>query len=397
MPINNFKKTFSTPGVGKVFFILCLAQITISFNLAAVAAVIPSISRDLGLSDAAVAQIIPHYLWAYGLGALIYAPLTRWFSVKHLLIVSMIVFGITSLYCGITKSLSVLLMANFINGCAAASVVPLGLLMIGKMIAPQLRGRAVGFFFSSSFVSSLAGVVVSAAVQWSFLFIIPALLAIITTMILINNTNILINRAEGRRIKYTKVMADRGVLRIFSIIFAMSLLYHGVYKWYGVYLDRQYHLPQSAISSLILVTSLAGVFGQNLGGQLTDRRGRLFSVECGLFVLGISTILLAFHSPIALVAIVLGGVSMGWTVCHNGISTVLTDFPDAMRSELASLNSSIRFLAGGLGFYLSGFMVKSSFALNFCVIGCVMVSLVPVTRVLLSKWHQGSNVNGNAL
>lgn len=385
MPVNNFRKAFSTPGVGKVFVILCLAQVTISFNLAAIAAVIPSISRELGFSDVAVARIIPHYLWAYGLGALIYAPLTRWFSVKCLLMISMIVFGITSLYCGITKSLSVLLIANVVNGCAAASVVPLGLLTIGKTISSSVRGRAVGFFFTSSFISSLLGVVISAVVHWSFLFIIPAVLAIITTLNIITNTNIYICKPEGRRINYAKAIASGNVLKIFSIIFCMSFLYHGVYKWYGVYLDRQYYLPQSAISSLILVTSLAGVLGQNLGGALTDRNGRLFTVQLGLCLLGFATIALSLHSGIAVVAFALACVSVGWTVCHNGISTLLTDFPDALRPELASLNSSIRFLSGGLGFYLSGFLIEKSFALNFLMIGCAMVLLVPVTRLALSK------------
>src|SRR5690349_9506684 len=97
----------------RAFILFCLAHITISFNLAAIAAVIPSMSRDLGLADVQVARIIPHYLWAYGLGALIYAPLTRYVSIKHLLIGALAVFSLSSLSCGVTKSLNVLLIANF--------------------------------------------------------------------------------------------------------------------------------------------------------------------------------------------------------------------------------------------------------------------------------------------
>lgn len=391
MFITNFLKTLPGAQTGRVFLILCLAQITISFNLAAVAAVIPSISRELGFSDVEVARIIPYYLWSYGLGALLYAPLTRWFSVKHLLTASMIVFGATSLYCGLTRSLDGLLWANLINGCAAASVVPLGLLTIGKMVPQDLRGRAVGVFFTSSFISSLLGVVASGAIHWSFLFIIPAILAIITIInILINRVDD-IARPEGRRIDYVKTMANGNVLRIFTVIFLMSLLYHGVYKWYGVYLDREYGLSQSAISSLILVTSFTGAFGQNVGGMLTDLKGRLFSVELGLIVLGFATMALTAHQAIVGVAIVLAFISMGWTVCHNGISTVLTDFPDEFRSELASLNSAIRFLSGGLGFYLSGFLIEVSFSFNFFMIGLWMVLLVPVTQMLLGNTkHRGA-------
>lgn len=371
-----------------IFIILCLAQITISFNLAAIAAVIPSISRELGFSDVEVARIIPHYLWSYGLGALIYAPLTRWFSVKRLLKTSIFIFGATSLYCGLTRSLDGLMMANLINGCAAASVVPLGLLTIGKLFPKEIRGRAVGVFFSSSFISSLLGVLASGVVHWTFLFIIPALLSIITIIYILINRVMNIDRPEGRVINYAKALADKQVLQIFSVIFLMSLMYHGVYKWYGVYLNREYQLAQSHISSLILVTSLAGAFGQNIGGALTDRKGRLFSVELGLCVLGAATVLLAGHFPLIFVGFILAFISVGWTVCHNGISTVLTDFPDVYRSELASLNSSIRFLSGGLGFYLSGFLIQRSFSFNFLLIGVLIVLLVPLMRLFLKEKHR---------
>ena len=368
-----------------IFIILCLSQITISFNLAAVAAAIPSISRELGFPDVEIARIIPHYLWAYGLGALIYAPLTRWFSVKRLLAVALSVFSVTSLYCGITKSLDVLLIANIINGCAAASVVPLGLMTIGRHFDPEFRGRAVGLFFSSSFISALLGVVASGTIHWSFLFIIPFILGIITIIILLLKKAPQIGFPDGRVIDYAKALADRDVLRIFTFIFFMSFLYHGVYKWYGVYLDREYHFSQPLISSLILGTSVSGAFGQNFGGALTDFKGRFFSIELGLGVLGVSTLLLAGHYSVFYVAIILAMISAGWTVGHNGVSTVLTDFPDKYRAELASLNSSIRFLSGGLGFYLSGFLIKKSFPLNFFVIGVLILMLVPLIRYFLVR------------
>lgn len=367
-----------------IFILLCLAQITISFNLAAVAAAIPSISRELGFSDVAVAKIIPHYLWAYGLGALIYAPLTRWFSVKRLLIVSLLVFSLSSLYCGITKSLNVLLIANLINGCAAASVVPLGLMTIGKFFEKKERGRAVGFFFGSSFISALLGVLASGMFHWSFLFIIPFILGIITitNIIVIKVTEITL--PEGRKIDYFKALADADVIKVFVFISLMSFLYHGIYKWYGVYLDRQYHLDQFSISSLILVTSVSGALGQILGGALTDLRSRFFTIALGIVLLGFSTVLLAGYFPVWMVACALALISVGWTVGHNGISTVLTDFPEQYRSELASLNSAFRFISGGLGFYLSSFLIEKSFALNFLIIGCSLLLLVPFIRFFIS-------------
>ena len=367
-----------------LFIILCLSQITISFNLAAVAAVIPSISRELNFPDVQVARIIPHYLWAYGLGALMYAPLTRRFSINKILASALFVFSLTSLYCGLTQSLNVLLIANLINGCAAASVVPLGLMTIGRQIKKEMRGRAVGLFFSASFISSLVGVLASGVIHWSFLFIIPFILGIITIILIYLLKVSQLSQCFSGRIDYVGAIRDRSVVKVFSVIFVMSLLYHGVYKWYGVYLDREYHLAQPAISALILMTSISGALGQNIGGAVTDFKGRIFAVEFGLCCLGLATCLLSAKFSVAVVAFILALVSAGWTIAHNGVSTVLTDLPDRFRAELASLNSSVRFLSGGLGFYLSGFLVQKSFSLNFFVNGLLVLILVLVARFALT-------------
>ncbi len=368
----------------RAFILLCIAHVTISFNLAAIAAVIPSMGRDLGFPDVQVARIIPHYLWAYGLGALIYAPLTRYASVKSLLIASISVFSLTSFYCGITKSLDVLLIANFVNGLAASSVVPLGLMTIGKLFEKRERGRAVGIFFSTSFVSSLLGVIASGTIHWSFLFIIPFILGIITIINILYIGVLEIERPDGRIIDYAKALKRSDIQKVFILIFLMSFLYHGVHKWYGVYLHQEYRLSQLAISSLILVTSVSGAVGQVFGGVLTDFKSRFFTIALGLGILGLASSLLYGHYPIAVLGIILAMVSVGWTIGHNGISTVLTDFPDEFRPELASLNSSIRFLSGGLGFFLSGFLVARSFSLNYLVIGLAFLTLLPLIRFFIS-------------
>jgi MFS transporter, DHA1 family, inner membrane transport protein len=368
----------------RAFLLLCLAHVTISFNLAAIAAAIPSISRELGFPDVEVARIIPHYLWAYGLGALIYAPLTRRFSIKSLLIASLTVFSLTSFYCGITRSLDVLLIANFVNGLAAASVVPLGLMTIGKLFEKHERGRAVGLFFSLSFVSSLLGVIASGIKHWSFLFIIPFILGIITIINILYIQVKELDRPDGRHIDYVRTLRHKDIQKVFVLIFLMSFLYHGVHKWYGVFLGQEYHLNQFAISSLILVTSISGAVGQVFGGALTDLKSRYFTITLGLGVLGMASCFLFGHYPVVVVGFILAMISAGWTIGHNGISTVLTDFPDEHRSELAGLNSSIRFLSGGLGFYLSGYLVVHGFGLNFLVIGLAFLALLPFIRTFLS-------------
>src|SRR3989304_3349320 len=51
-----------------IILLICLGNISISFNTGAVAASIPLISENLGLTDFSVARLVPFYMLPYGVG-----------------------------------------------------------------------------------------------------------------------------------------------------------------------------------------------------------------------------------------------------------------------------------------------------------------------------------------
>src|SRR3989338_2490512 len=158
------------------FVLLCLANITISFNFAALVAAVPAISRDLLLPDILVSRILHYYMIPYGLGALLYAPLARRLNYRVILICSLILYGLMNFVCATTDNLNVMLAGRIFMGLAAASIIPLALMMIGHGFEKEVRGRLVGMFFSTSFIASLLGILVSGVAPWRWLYLIPAVI-----------------------------------------------------------------------------------------------------------------------------------------------------------------------------------------------------------------------------
>ncbi len=360
-----------------VYLLLCGACASISFNVTAISAAIPAISRGLGYPDFTIARIIPFYLIPYGLGALAYAPMTQWWSFRRILAGALALYAASGLMCAFGASrLPVFFGGRILMGLSAASAIPLGLLLIGRLYSKEVRGRRVGWFFSSSFVSALSGIVLSGLADWRWLFVAPAVLAGATALgFLAAPAPILARRSEAR-VSYLRSLRDPKIREVFAFIFALSFLYHGVYKWFGVYLDRFYRMDRTGISLLFALMSVVSFCGQVVGGHLTDRIGRRFSCRSGLILLAIATMLLIGHYPLPLLAFVLAAVSFAWTVGHNGISTVLTDFSEDHRPQIASLNSAVRFISGGLGFFVSSWFVRMSFGGTFFGIGILMAGLV---------------------
>ena len=158
-----------------------------------------------------------------------------------------------------------------------------------------------------------------------------------------------------------KVLKDKKILRIFAYILILSLVYHGIYNWLGVYFSSL-NFKQLEISLLLSLVGFSGIFGQPFGGWVTDKKGRAFAATLGLFGLSLITFLLIKPFSFYYLAFLLLVFGISWTMNHNAVSTVLTDFPDKLRPELASLNSAARFVSGGLGWAWPGYLCKEVLA-----------------------------------
>lgn len=368
-----------------IIFLVCLGNVVISFNVGAVAAAIPLISQDLQLPDVSVARMIAFYMIPYGFGALLYAPLTRFVSYRLVLIGALAVYAFFNFMTATSISLENMLLAQVGAGIAAAASTPLGLIIIGDLFERDVRGRLIGVFFGSSFAASMIGMIFMAIVPWRWLFIIPGILAAITAILFSVMPIVDLDRRHLAHINYLRIFSHKNILKVFVFIFLMSFLYHGLHKWYGVYLARDYGLGKHTVSAFLIIAACCGLAGQNIGGYLTDKKGRMFSCFAGGMILALGAMALFFHYPVSVVPIILGAIALGWTVNHNSVSTVLTDMEDRHRPIIASLNSSIRFVSGGLGFSLTTFFVEKSFSETFLVIGVLFLILVLNQRVFFEN------------
>ena len=359
------------------FLILCFGGAVLSFNVAASAALVPSISVAFGVSPFFAGKIIWIYMLPYGLAALIYGPLARVFDAKQIELVCLFFFSLANLLAGLSESIYTLFVARFMMGFFGASVVPLALILISRHIKSENRGRLVGIFFSVTFVASLLGLALSGIINWRLIYIIPALVWLILLFFMYFVLPSFKEDSIGRlKMNYVGAFKNKAVLYIFTYIFAISLIYHGVQQWLGVYFSNEYGLTQFFISMLIMLTSLSGIFGEILGGLFADKLGRIKTVNIGIFLMILAVFILLFKLPVSILALLMIAWGLGWTINHAGLSTMLTDLPQEFINESASLNSSVRFISGGIGAVLAGLLMQRSFTLGFSIFGAALILLL---------------------
>ncbi|PIQ85275.1 MAG: hypothetical protein COV73_06000 [Candidatus Omnitrophica bacterium CG11_big_fil_rev_8_21_14_0_20_43_6] len=367
------------------FVILCLEGAVLSFNVAASAALVPSIAANFALSQFVVGKIIWLYMLPYGLAALLYGPLVRLFDARKVELVCIFLFSLANLLAGAACNIQALFVARFLMGLFGASVIPLGLIVIARRLEPAKRGRYIGLFFGSIFIASLLGLFLSGLIHWRLIFVIPAIFGFLLWIRMYIYLPSFKEDVGNFRLGYLEALSNKKVIKIFSYIFLISLIYHAVQQWLGVYFSIQLNLNQFYISMLITLTSLSGIFGEVWGGRLADSVGRARVVNLGILSMVIGIFLLLIKVPVNLLGLVMIIWGLGWTFNHVGLSTMLTDLPPALLNESASLNSAVRFISGGIGVSLGGLIMQKSFVLGFSVFGLGLMFLFIFSRLVRNK------------
>ncbi|MBD3264563.1 MAG: MFS transporter [Candidatus Omnitrophica bacterium] len=345
----------------KTFIFLCGLVFILSFSVQATAALIPTLAAYFRESPIVAGKLVWFYMLPYGLCALVWAPLSRKISVKKILIFCLTVFSFSSLLVASSTSLAFAFLGRLSMGVFGSSLVPLSLITIGKEYGGKEKPKYVGIFFSVGFSSGLAGVFLSGILPWRLIYGIPALLSFLAAV----SGFLLIKDLDYRgkfKISYLSTFKDRGVLKLFSFIFVLSFLYHSTQQWLGVYLSEKYQFSQFFISSALTVSALAAIFSESIGGFLSSRFGSDTIASLGLISMVIFIFISFFlNTPAGIFFLIVfwGG---GWAFNHVGLSSFLAGLPDKFLRDASSLNSSLRFVSGGLGTYFGG---KSIAGLGF--------------------------------
>ncbi len=354
--------------------------------MGSVAAVVPAIANDLGISAFIVGGINWAYMLPYGLVALVYGPLTRRFDNKHIAVISLLLFSLFSLLSGCAWNYRSLFVFRFMVGVFAAAITPLSLIYIADHAHSSGRGKAVGLFFSATFIADLLGLFLSGIIAWRAMFYIPAVLGLGTAFLTMRHFPKTLAGRSLTSSRYLRALAQPEILRVFVYIFIISVLYHGVRQWLGVYFASQLGMSQFLISMTLTAASLAGIFGEAFGGLQADKKGRVPTLKAGLLLMTVSLFLmLGLRSAVVLPVLMLMW-GFGWTVNHAGLSTFLTDLNKEFIKEVSSLNSSVRFVAGGLGVVAAGSIMQKSFNAGFLIMACVLSLMYFATdRILLRR------------
>ncbi|MEU1231547.1 MFS transporter [Streptomyces sp. NPDC005828] len=353
------------------------------------AGVLPGMSADLGVGEAAMGQSVTGYALGTALTAVPLAARTAGWRRKRLLLTSMAGFAAANTVTAVSSSYALTMGARFLAGVAAGVAWAL-LAGYARRIAPaHLQGRAVAVAMTGiPLALSLgvpAGTFLGDAVGWRAAFTAMTVIAVALLGWIALAVPDLPGEPRGGRAPVARTVKTPGVLPVLAVTFTLVLAHTVLYTYVAAYLD---HLGLAGSTGLVLlVFGAASLVGIWFTGRHIDRRLRaltlagaiLFAVAAAVFAVP------AASAALVLVAAALWGLGWGGapTLLQTAVAEAGGDDADTAQTMLVSLwNAAMA--AGGVagGLLLDGL---GAGALPWSV----LLLLVPVVAVVTGARTHG--------
>jgi EmrB/QacA subfamily drug resistance transporter len=168
-----------------VLVLICLAQFMVILDATIVNVALPSIQRDLNLSEGSLQWIVNAYTLVFGGFLLLGGRAGDLLGRKRLFLIGLVIFTGASLFDGLSNSEGMLIAARSLQGLGAALISPAALSIIATTFKEgSERAKALGVWAAIAIGGSAVGLVLGGVLtqylSWPWIFFVNVPVGIVT-------------------------------------------------------------------------------------------------------------------------------------------------------------------------------------------------------------------------
>jgi predicted MFS family arabinose efflux permease len=269
------------------------------------------------------------------------------------------------------------ILMRVVTGAAASGVVPISLALIGDVYPFAQRGRALGWLFGGMAggiaVGSTAGALAEPFIGWGGLFLVSGagILAVALLAMLLLPASDPVRDAPGWSVviaRYRNLVSTTRGRRTYGYVLLNAVLHSGMYTWLGLYLVLRFGLGPIGVGLALLGYGVPGFLFGPIIGKLADRYGRSKIIPAGVLIAALCALTLAMDMPLAVVAVTIAVLSLGYDMTQPLLGGIVTDLPGTI-GQSVGLMAFVLFLGFGLGSLVFQALLPGGFPLAFAVFG----------------------------
>jgi MFS transporter, DHA1 family, inner membrane transport protein len=277
-------------------------------------------------------------------------------------------FGVATLGCALAPNFSLLLIARFAAGAfggVAGSVVTA---MVGDVVPPERRGRAMATVMSAFPLASVlgvpAGLILASWFEWHApFFLLAAMSAVIWVLAERILPHVASHRTEEHPFQQMMGILGHRVHQRALVLGAMLVFAGGaVLPFMAPSLEMNAGIPQKQIFWVYMAGGACTFFTMPMMGRLSDRHDKLHVLAWATAVAAVTVVIVTnlprVSLPIALTASTLFFVGMSGRFAPT--MAMITNAVDARyRGGFMSVNASLQQAASGLANLVAGLLVTT--------------------------------------
>ncbi|WP_076858364.1 MFS transporter [Bradyrhizobium mercantei] len=378
--------------------VLCgLVQVLDGYDLATVGFAVPSIAREWGLAPEAFTQAFAFSSIGIMIGALVAGPLGDRFGRRPMILISVLLFGLSSLATAHATSVWMLVVLRFLTGLGMGGAMPTTVALTGDAVPEKWRTAAITFMFcGASFGSFAAGQVAAMILPswgWQGMFLTGGALplAIFPVLFALLQESSAF-RASAKTRNPIGGLFQNGLaattLLLWSIFLANLFTMYLLGAWVPTFITLDGTTPAEAAHAASFYP-VAGMFSTFLVGYALSRFNaeRVLAANLAIAVIALIFLGKVHFSGFALCAMLF---AMGWGIVGSMLGLIGlagTLYPAHLRATGTGWAMGVGRLGGILGPIAGGTLIHAGYApssimlLLACPTAAVVLAILMLRRV----------------
>lgn len=377
----------------KFILILGLAGFIVMADNWVISPILPAIAESLNVPVTDAGLLIAAYMIPFGLFQLIFGPLADRYGKRQVVTVSMVIFSGATGLCALGTGLTDLALYRALTGIFSACIMPVSLALIGDLFPVQERQSAIGMFMGIAFLGQGLSMAIGGSIafltSWRGVFILYAVLSVLSTVLLISvGRHIPSRKNRGSHFirPYFDLLGHRQSIWTYTVVALEGILILGTFSYLGGFLENQFKLDYMSIGFVMTAFGAMAVVGGRLSGKMAGKLGRRKVLLIGLASAASASGIFSFMgNNLSVVICGVGLLGFGFMLAHSSLLTRATMFADKARGAAMSLVAFCFMGGGGLGTTLGGRLIAQSSYEAFFSLSGVCLTLLIVLSVFVIR------------
>lgn len=316
-------------------YMLCLAEIGTMLVLLNYSAVLPIIQEEWGLSNTQAGLIYSSYQVGYIILVVVLSTLTDYVDAKKIYVVSALWAGIAGIsFALFANGFASALILRCLTGVGLAGTYMPGLKMVSAKFSSKRRGWAVGLYVGAfslgTALSLLSSGVLTGLFDWRTAIFVTSLGPIAGGLLAaVTLDNVPPLRTANEKGSFRQVFSNRPALLVMAGYAAHMWEMFGMRGWIVAFfaaalvsrnMDMAVATSYGAVFSAVII--MVGGFSTALAGTMSDRYGRVRTIQVIMFSSAVCSLFFGWIRPWPAVVVVL--ISLVYGILVTAESSVLS-------------------------------------------------------------------------